>query len=461
MKNSLIKFLPIIAAVLLATSCSKDDNDNAPASESGRDGVHTVSTTGIPFTIRVNTGRSLKKMAYENGTEVGSYQPKFEQNDEDILTMIIKDGNDVIGNLTLDDAKTASFSGNLTQQPSSNADLTAEITVTPAEAKTFSNESLAALLATCAHTFLGTFNYGDENVDLTDQNAYLAISMSPCCDHEIKINTTDYTVKDGRIWIAIPADADVTSTGLGSEISKKAEEVSPGTIYTVARQYFTVADGKKVYFSKGNLQYNPLATNPWRFAEHQYDLCETSNCDVSSKYKATGTDWIDLFGWGTWLDGENVLKPYEIQTDDPSYIWSGNSAIGENWTTLSKDEWIYLLGIDKANETPCRKDAKTLRATKEVNGVFGLVILPDGSTANIANDSWETLESAGAVFLPAAGRRHGTGVSDVGYYGYYWSSSDSYENNAYFLIFKSGNVRPDFAFGRDYGLSVRLVRAAL
>ena len=107
MKTAFLKFLPIIAAVMLATSCSKDDNDNAPTN--GRDGVHTVSTSTIPFSIRVNTGRSLKKMAYENGTEVGSYQPKFEQKDEGNLTMIIKDGDDVIGNLTLDDAKTATF----------------------------------------------------------------------------------------------------------------------------------------------------------------------------------------------------------------------------------------------------------------------------------------------------------------------------------------------------------------
>ncbi|MBR4440781.1 MAG: hypothetical protein IKS00_04435 [Bacteroidales bacterium] len=124
--------------------------------------------------------------------------------------------------------------------------------------------------------------------------------MSPCCDHEIKINSDGYTVKDGRIWIAIPADADVTSTGLGNDISKKAEEVSPGTIYTVARQYFTVADGKKVYFSKGNLQYNPSATTPWRFAEHQYDFCHASGDKIGENYgnwKVGETyKWTDFFG---------------------------------------------------------------------------------------------------------------------------------------------------------------------
>ncbi len=409
--------------------------------------METVTANTIPFSIRVNTGHSLKKVGYAESTneeEKGWYNITFS--DEDVanqLKMIIKEGNTQIGEATLDNAKTATFSGGLTQLPSSNADLTAEISVSGS--KNSSDESLADLLATCAHNFSGEFKFGDKTVNLTDQNAYLAITMSPCCEHEIKINTTDYTVKDGRIWIAIPAD--VTSTGLGSEISNEAEEVSPGTIYTVARQYFTVADGKKVYFSPGNLQYNPKQ-NQWQFAAHQYDICiKADNNDVPSMYNKDYDGWIDLFGWGTWLNGNGIEEPYETQTDNSkTYIWSGNSAIGENWTTLSKDEWTYLLG-------------NCLRATKEVNGFFGLVILPDESTANIANDSWENLEKAGAVFLPVAGSRFGTDVYGVGGYGYYWSSSAYGEYDACYLYFCSDYVGPDNANYRSLGLSVRLVRA--
>ncbi len=474
MKAPFLKFLPIAAAVLLATSCSKDDNDNVPETQSGRDGVHTVSTTGIPFTIRVNTGRSLKKMAYENGTEVGSYQPKFEQNDEDKLTMIIKDGDDVIGNLTLDDAKTATFSGNLTQQPSSNASLTAEISVSGS--KNSSNESLADLLATCAHTFLGKFQYGEAEVDLTDQNAYLAISMSPCCEHEIKINTTDYTVKDGRIWIAIPSDADVTSTGLGSEISKEAEEVSPGTIYTVARQYFSVADGKKVYFSKGNLQYNPKQ-NQWQFAPTQYSLIGGANTNISADYDG----WIDLFGWGTWLDRDAIEKPYETQTDDATkYVWSGASAIGSEWETLTGGnnddaDWSYLFQT--------RDNASEKYGVAQVAGVNGLIILPDEWTDPKPNNiefqsggggssgsqyyatlntytaaDWSKMEANGAVFLPAAGSRYGMAVYAVGVLGYYWSSSADGGGRAWGLRFRSDYVTPLSFDDRYFGQSVRLVR---
>ena len=232
-----------MAAVLLATSCSKDDD--APAS--GRDGVHTVSTNAIPFTIRVNTGRSLKKVGYAESTkesEKGWYNITFSDDDvANQLKMIIKEGDNKIGEATIQSDK-ATFSGSLTQQPSSNTDLTAVITTGGNSSATYSDKSLQDLLENCAHTFLGTFQYGAAEVTLTDQNAYLAISMSPCCEHDITINATDYTVKDGRIWISVSASEGVTSQGLGTEISKQSTEVSPGTIYTVARQYFTVADGK-------------------------------------------------------------------------------------------------------------------------------------------------------------------------------------------------------------------------
>ena len=490
MKTAFLKFLPIAAAVLLATSCSKDDNDNAPATESGSNGVETVTANTIPFSIHVNTGHSLKKMAYENGTEVGSYQPKFEQSDEGNLTMIIKDGDNVIGNLTLDDAKTATFSGSLTQQPSSNASLTAEISVSGS--KNSSNESLADLLANCAHNFIGEFKFGDKTVDLTDQNAYLAISMSPCCDHEIKINSDDYTVKDGRIWISVPASANVTSTGLGEEISKSATEVAPGTIYTVARQYFSVSPTKKVYFSKGNLQYDPTQ-DKWQFAAHQYDICHAKGDNVGDDYANWTGKWIDLFGWGMWLDKStltvsgykdniNPLKTSTTSTDYLSYDDNGSkvvykddlnalgrSAMGSEWTLLTcgdgfnSGEWNYLFGLN-LSALDNRDNAENLKHWTTVNYVYGLVILPDGydyTSIDWSNYDWADLEKAGAVFLPASGRRNGTVVYDIGDYGNYWSSSyyDYDENEAFYLFFVYGSVGWGHDYGRCNGLSVRLVRA--
>ena len=63
-----------------------------------------------------------------------------------------------------------------------------------------------------------------------------------------------------------------------------------------------------------------------------------------------------------------------------------------------------------------------------------------------------------SIFLPAAGYRHGTGFSGVGYYGSYWSSSlhTASPFYAWRIIFDSSNVRTN-SVERGLGLSVRPV----
>ena len=67
------------------------------------------------------------------------------------------------------------------------------------------------------------------------------------------------------------------------------------------------------------------------------------------------------------------------------------------------------------------------------------------------------MEANGAVFLPTAGYRFGSGVYDVGSYGDYWSSSASNRYGYAYLYFSSdyAYMRSDL---RNDGLSVRLVR---
>lgn len=453
---------------MLATSCSKDDNDNAPATQSGRGGVETVTANTIPFSIRVNTGHSLKKVGYAESTnegEKGWYNITFSDNDvANQLKMIIKEGNTQIGEATLDDAKTATFSGSLTQPSSNTADLTAEISVSGS--KNSSDESLAALLATCAHNFSGTFTYGAAEVDLTDQTSYLAITL-PSDENTVNVNGNECALKDGKVWVAFNSSEKVHSARL-SLFNKQAD---PGTIYTVTRgkstfvaKEFTVADDgngnvKKVYFSPGNLLYQ-ASNKKWEFAARQWDYVGAADGNTTAENRDKNVAYIDLFGWGTWLQDGN---PTDVSGTTSKYQWDDTktAVIGSEWTTLSKGEWVYLLGDLLDDNTLCRDNAKNLRATKKVNGVFGLVILPDGATANIATDSWETLESAGAVFLPAAGNRVFTFSCSVGDQGLYWSSSDKDEDFAFFLDLNSRNVNPGNNISRIMGLSVRLVRAAL
>ena len=62
-----------------------------------------------------------------------------------------------------------------------------------------------------------------------------------------------------------------------------------------------------------------------------------------------------------------------------------------------------------------------------------------------------------SIFLPAAGRRYGTDVYNVGFNGYYWSSSAYGDYGAFYLYFDSYGVYT-YNGSRFYGRSVRLVR---
>lgn len=95
---------------------------------------------------------------------------------------------------------------------------------------------------------------------------------------------------------------------------------------------FSVAPGRQVFFSPGNLQYNAAAgthqcaegtTQPgtWRFAEHQWDYIGSDNTNISASYNG----WIDLFGWGTsgWNSGANAYQPYVTNTITTDYAPGG------------------------------------------------------------------------------------------------------------------------------------------
>ena len=261
---------------------------------------------------------------------------------------------------------------------------------------------------------------------------------------------------------------------------------------------FTVAEGRTVHFSKGNLWYN-AAANLWRFAPEQYEYIGADNSNISETYNG----YIDLFGWGTsgWNSGANAYQPWDTSTTAADYYPGGsetNSLTGDYanadwgvynsiveggeqagmWRTMTKDEWEYLLFTRNASTVSGTENARYAKAT--VGGVPGLIILPDsftlptevGNVVDINNEwgeytgniysteQWTAMETAGAVFLPTAGSRFGTQVLEVGRSGFYWSSTYGDEGFAWFMGFVGGDDM-DFSVGRNYrysGRSVRLVK---
>ena len=231
---------------------------------------------------------------------------------------------------------------------------------------------------------------------------------------------------------------------------------------------FSVSADKQVVFSPGNLQYHP-AMNEWRFAENQTDYIGDANSNIAADYDG----WIDLFGWGT---GDAPTKSSTLHSDYSTFVDWGTNQIGADapntWRTLTSDEWVYLFDT--------RTDASSLYGIAQVSGVNGLVVLPDDWTVpagisfksgfhsdyvgdysvyqSFTDEKWQTMEQAGAVFLPTAGQRHGTDVYDVGYNGDYWSDTKRNDICAYRMNFCSRYLDSQIDNMYNYGYSVRLVK---
>ena len=249
---------------------------------------------------------------------------------------------------------------------------------------------------------------------------------------------------------------------------------------------FSVSADKQVTFSQGNLQYTQ-STNTWSFAENQYDYIGTDNVtggDVTSnptsgdsKSGAGLADKIDLFGWSTSATNFGVSTSTDGENDYlGSFVDWGTNKIGNDapntWRTLTSEEWSYL----RFNRT----HADDLVGVAQINGVNGLIFLPDtwvcpkgitfksgfhsdysveayGQYQTFTAEQWSKLESAGAVFLPAAGYRFGSSVYSVLNFGKYWSATEPDNNFAYYLLFYSDGAYMG-SNDRYYGLSVRLVK---
>ena len=244
---------------------------------------------------------------------------------------------------------------------------------------------------------------------------------------------------------------------------------TPEENVTFVAKPFSVAIKKRVTFSSGNLQYHP-ANDKWRFAPSQLDYIGEDNANISETYNG----WIDLFGFGT---GNNPTNASEDNNDYQTFVDWGVNKIGNyapnTWRTLTNDEWYYLRWE--------RPNYDKLIGVAQVNGVNGLILLPDDWTCpsgvtfksgfhndygteyyaeyqTFSSSEWSMLEASGAVFLPAAGYRYCSGgVSSVGSYGNYWSSTPNGSDDAYYLFFYSDRVGINYDNRCDGG-SVRLVR---
>ncbi|MBQ9340190.1 MAG: hypothetical protein IJS13_07660 [Paludibacteraceae bacterium] len=238
----------------------------------------------------------------------------------------------------------------------------------------------------------------------------------------------------GAVLVMVSASAQIDcSNTYTSTVSVTFEQVHERTL----TGEFSVSEMEKVTFSPGNLYYRQ-SDGQWRFAEHQYDY-------TGEAYPNT-QEWRDHFGYGTsgynpGVSGKTAYRPDAEDGYPEHYLWTdiagtnsdwgvynailnGGNVAGQ-WRTLTRTEWNYMFRT--------RTNAADKVALAQVNGVFGLVLLPDefvfpgswpssnwvttktsyqtwnSSTNTFTVAQWTDMENNGAVFLPAAG-----GYSTVG-----------------------------------------------
>ena len=240
---------------------------------------------------------------------------------------------------------------------------------------------------------------------------------------------------------------------------------------------FSVSGGTQVRFSKGNLKYKYSGSYAWSFHANQYDRVYTSSCEVM------GEEYMDLFTWGNIDYPRGYWSYYLNGSSNLSGDTDWGSRMGSGWRTLSGNtsgEWYYLFHTRSASTVGGTAKARFAKAYL-FGSIHGIILFPDnyvhpaglatptginasGNTSWNANQysstDWAKMEAAGAVFLPAAGRRDGVNIYIVDEHGWYWSSTAGDSEHAYFVCFYNNDLTAYTPYHRSGGNSVRLVRNA-
>ena len=283
----------------------------------------------------------------------------------------------------------------------------------------------------------------------------------------------------------------------------------------MAAGLFSISEDKQVAFASGNLQFH-MKDSLWRFAPSQVDWMGNANLEMGNP---DYDGWVDLFAWS--IGEENnygATSNYDtLMCANKDFVDWGDMFTDYEWFTMSKEEWDYVLNK--------RTDANDKWGMALIGDTLGMILLPDewnapegitfvprtNPTSELWDDEdmidnsydhyrvkpenmpanlftlseWEELETAGAVFLPYAGRRSGgygnylntkcqivTEMFRYSYYenylGTYWTSTlqNKEKGQAVYIYTFSFYGGDDYRWGKAvmwgengrYGQSVRLAR---
>lgn len=225
---------------------------------------------------------------------------------------------------------------------------------------------------------------------------------------------------------------------------------------------------QKVYFAPGNLRLT-------------YGLSAEDSTYSFNLYQGQNISNKNYWPYHTANTSRDLLQWYEVATrteqgEDIPIIRELNN---NRWQVLTVSQWTYLLNTRTASTINGKSNARYAKAI--INGVPGILLFPDTyshpsnvtaiekNSINVVNkdfsinvyygSSWEKMEKAGVVFLPANNLRNSNLNSPWRQGEYYWTSTtrSTNLNNGHWVNFTGTEVSLT-STDKTWFLSVRLVR---
>jgi uncharacterized protein YjdB len=367
MKKTFLRILPLAAAVLLATSCSKDENnDNAVVNN----GQETVQTKTLPISITVNQ-KGLSKLSC-TGDMGADLQPIFEAGDK----LAIYKGETFVKNLevTADkisaDGKTATFEGEIEAEGLVDGvtELTAKIG-TPITAAVTATSRENAVKSGCYQTATFTYSSTGNNITLEEQNAYIEVVWTNKGNSTVDFtivggNTVSLTLNaQGQGWIVAPAGVTLECEALGIAEATTVK----GNIYGITRTFRSITLNKTTAtIGMGETETLTATTVPegltLTWASSNDNVATVENGVVTGV--AVGTVTITA----TATDGSGTTQTCTVRVNNvpEGYVDFGIDAGGkqvyfEKSESYTTNKWTVLDEENKLGDLPTQDEWKALK----------------------------------------------------------------------------------------------------
>jgi hypothetical protein len=498
MKKSLLKFLPLAVAVMLATSCSKDENNNSENTPETTEVVNKKGIVQIPFSVGIANAKSLSKVAFsENGATIN-----FENDDVENVKLTVT-GEGVSGDLNLVNENGYKFSGTLSVEADKETAFTTDGidlqgTFTQNKGDQTSNTNFEELLNNCAHTYNTTFKSNDESLELIDQNFYVYVERA-----KDGINIGGQTSFEQGKYYVFP---------IGTTVDGK--DVAPAKLYTIGKAVSSVTLDKTTVSVNVNATETLTATvtpsdatnSTVEWTSSDESVATVSNGVVTGKKGGTATITATADGVSATCTVTVVQKPTSVTINGvptTTKVWGNNAftltaSVEPSGVTNPTVSWKVTQGSatltpSGVNNSSCsvliKGNSADLKIKATVDGVDSdpVTITIDKNYVDLGTGAvyWKTSDESGTYTFAQAKSKgapekevfdllwtssnvsvsgytftntNGSGASITFQNDWYWSYTENTTDNGWLVAVNSGR-RTWRDYRKSYKCRVRLVRA--